>query len=86
MAVTQGPNEVVCHVQDEGPGLSAEDQAQLFRRGVRLTPRPTGGEASSGFGLAIAKDLIEQLGGRIWCESTLAHGARFSFSLPTGPA
>ena len=86
VTVTQGPDEVVCHVQDEGPGLSVEDQAQLFRRGVRLTPQPTGGEASSGFGLAIAKDLVEQLGGRIWCESTLAHGARFSFSLPTGPA
>jgi signal transduction histidine kinase len=86
VTVTQGPDEVACHVQDEGPGLSKEDQAQLFRRGVRLTPQPTGGEASSGFGLAIAKDLVEQLGGRIWCESALAHGARFSFSLPTGNA
>lgn len=82
--VTQGPNDLVCHVQDEGPGLSAEDQARLFGRGVRLTPQPTGGEASSGFGLAIAKDLIEKLGGKIWCESSLGRGARFSFSLPTG--
>ena len=82
--VTQGPNDLVCHVQDEGPGLSAEDQAQLYRRGVRLSPQPTGGEASSGFGLAIAKDLIEWLGGKIWCESSPGQGARFSFSLPTG--
>ncbi len=81
--VTEGPDHVVCHVHDEGPGLSEEDQAQLYRRGLRLSPRPTGGEASSGFGLAIAKDLTEKLGGKIWCESSLGQGARFSFSLPT---
>ncbi len=86
VTVAEGPDHVFCHVQDEGPGLSPEDQAQLFRRGVRLSPRPTGGEASSGFGLAIARDLIEKLGGKIWCETSLGHGARFSFSLPTDNA
>ena len=84
--VAEGPDHVVCHVHDEGPGLSEEDQAQLYRRGIRLSPRPTGGEASSGFGLAIAKDLTEKLGGRIWCESSVGQGARFSFSLPRGKA
>ncbi|HSB70970.1 MAG TPA: HAMP domain-containing sensor histidine kinase [Candidatus Methylomirabilis sp.] len=82
--VTEGPDHLVCQVQDEGPGLSEEDQAQLYRRGVRLSPQPTGGEASSGFGLAIAKDLIEELGGKLSCESFLGQGTRFSFSLPTG--
>jgi len=75
---------VACHVEDEGPGLSAEDQAQLFRRGVQLSARPTGGEAAAGFGLAITKDLVDKLGGKLWCESNLGHGARFSFSVPTG--
>ncbi len=83
VVVAEGADHLACHVQDEGPGLSIEDQAQLFRRGVQLTPRPTGGEASSGFGLAIAKDLVEKLGGKIWCESTPGHGARFSFTLPS---
>jgi signal transduction histidine kinase len=82
--VAEGPEHLMCHVQDEGPGLSAEDQSRLFGRGVRLTPQPTGGEASSGFGLAIARDLIEKLGGKIWCESSLGQGARFSFSLAKG--
>ncbi|HWU37933.1 MAG TPA: HAMP domain-containing sensor histidine kinase [Candidatus Acidoferrum sp.] len=82
--VAEGPDQIVCHVQDEGPGLSKEDQAQLYRRGVRLSPQPTGGEASSGFGLAIAKDLTEKLGGKMWCESSVGQGARFSFSLPRG--
>jgi signal transduction histidine kinase len=71
-----------CSVQDEGPGLSPEEQAQLFQRGVRLSPQPTGGEPSTGYGLAVAKELIEQLEGDIWCVSTPGHGARFSFRLP----
>jgi two-component system, sensor histidine kinase and response regulator len=72
----------VCDVLDEGPGLSQEDQAKLFQRGVRLTPRPTGGEPSTGYGLAVARDLIGRLGGAIWCESAPGQGACFSFRLP----
>lgn len=73
---------VVCRVRDEGPGLSQEDQAKLFKRGIKLTPKPTGGEPSTGYGLAVAKELIEKVGGTIWCESVLGQGACFSFRLP----
>jgi signal transduction histidine kinase len=72
----------VCRVQDEGPGLSQQDQAKLFQRGIRLTPRPTGDEPSTGYGLAVAKELIEKLGGEIWCESRIGQGSCFSFRLP----
>jgi signal transduction histidine kinase len=73
---------VACSVRDEGPGLSQEDQARLFQRGVRLSAEPTGGESSNGYGLAVAKELIDRLGGHLWCESTIGAGACFSFSLP----
>ncbi len=73
---------VMCEVRDEGPGLSPEDQARLFQRGARLTPTPTGGEASTGYGLAVAKELIEKLGGELGCESVLGQGCRFFFRLP----
>jgi signal transduction histidine kinase len=73
---------VVCAVRDSGPGLSPEDQARLFQRGVRLTPRPTAGEPSTGYGLAVAKELVESLGGRIECESEVGRGSCFSFRLP----
>ena len=53
----------VCSVIDEGPGLSEEDQGKLFQRGIQLTPTPTGNESSTGYGLAVAKELIEKLGG-----------------------
>jgi signal transduction histidine kinase len=72
----------VCQVRDQGPGLSPADQARLFQRGVRLTPSPTGGEPSTGYGLAVAKVMVEKLGGEIWCESVLGQGCRFSIRLP----
>ncbi|MBE9543305.1 MAG: HAMP domain-containing histidine kinase [Proteobacteria bacterium] len=77
-----GLTSVVCSVRDEGPGLSQEDQAKLFQRGIQLSSVPTGGEPSSGYGLAVAKELIDKLGGDLWCESTLGAGAYFSFRLP----
>jgi signal transduction histidine kinase len=77
---------VVCGVQDEGPGLTATDQAKLFQRGVTLSATPTGGEPSTGFGLAVARELVGQLGGSIWCESRPGQGACFSFRLPLASA
>jgi signal transduction histidine kinase len=75
-------DSVVVSVCDEGPGLSQEEQAHLFKPGVRLSPMPTGGEPSSGYGLAVAKKLVEQLGGQIRCESTPGQGACFFVRLP----
>jgi two-component system, sensor histidine kinase LadS len=75
-------DHVICTVRDEGPGLSVEDQARLFQMGVRLSNSPTGGEPSLGYGLVIAKDLVEKLGGSIWCESHPGCGAAFHVRLP----
>jgi signal transduction histidine kinase len=73
---------VCCDVQDQGPGLSQQDQAKLFREGVRLTPQPTAGEPSTGYGLAVAKQLIEKMGGKISCESVSGQGSCFSIFVP----
>jgi len=82
VTVRADPGFVVCSVQDHGPGLSPEDQSKLFQRGVRLGSVPTGGEPSLGYGLALAKELVDRLGGGIWCDSQLALGSTFSFRLP----
>ena len=76
--------DVACFVRDHGPGLSEEDQAKLFQRGVTLTARPTAGESSTGYGLAIANDLSHALGGSLTCTSVLGEGSCFTFALPLG--
>ena len=73
---------VVCHVRDEGPGLSPAEQELLFTPGVRLTPKPSGGEAASGYGLAIAKNFADRLAAELTCESTPGRGTTFTFRLP----
>jgi signal transduction histidine kinase len=70
-------------IQDEGPGLSAEDKARLFGKFARLSARPTGGESSTGLGLSIVKKLVEMLQGRVWCESELGKGATFFVEFPS---
>jgi signal transduction histidine kinase len=81
--VSKSGEDAFCSVRDEGPGISPEDQGHLFKRGVRLGAVPSGGEPSAGYGLAVAKELVERLGGAIWVDSEPGHGACFSFRLPT---
>ncbi|MBI2924386.1 MAG: hybrid sensor histidine kinase/response regulator [Verrucomicrobia bacterium] len=71
-----------CEVQDEGPGLSAEDQQKLFGKFARLSAKPTGGEHATGLGLSIVKRLVEAMNGRVWCESEPGRGATFIVELP----
>ena len=73
----------LCEVQDEGPGLSAEDQKKLFGKFARLSAKPTGGENSTGLGLSIVKKMVEAMNGRVWCESELGRGATFIVEFPT---
>jgi two-component system sensor histidine kinase/response regulator len=74
---------VRCEVQDEGPGLSAEDQKRLFGKFARLSAKPTGGENATGLGLSIVKRMVEVMRGRVWCESEPGRGATFIVQLPT---
>lgn len=80
--VTEKSGYFVCSVRDEGVGLSKEDQGKLFQKGIPLSPKPTGGESSFGYGLSISKELAVRLGGDIWCESELGKGSCFFFSVP----
>jgi signal transduction histidine kinase len=82
VTMTRNGTELICAVSDNGPGLSEDDQSRVFQRGAQLGPKPTGGESSSGYGLAAARDVVERLGGRIWCESVEGKGSSFMFSLP----
>ncbi len=53
-------------VEDDGPGITAEDRRRLFDRGVRLDSSKPG----TGLGLAIVRDVVELYGGRVTLEDS----------------
>jgi len=75
-------NVIRCEIQDEGLGLSEADQAKLFGKFVRLTPRPSGDEHSTGLGLFIVKKLVHAMNSKVWCESQLGKGSTFIVEFP----
>ena len=73
-------------VRDRGPGIPPRDRERLFRRFVRLGATPTGGETSTGLGLALAKQRARAMGGDLWYEDRPGGGASFVFELPLARA
>lgn len=69
-------------VQDEGPGIKADEMGNLFKKFSRLSSRPTAGEHSTGLGLSIVKRLVEAMNGRVWCESEHGKGCTFAVEFP----
>ncbi|GMU84997.1 MAG: sensor histidine kinase [Ignavibacteriales bacterium] len=68
-------------VSDEGPGFTAADIKNLFVRFKRLSARPTGGESSTGLGLALVKEMLNALGGDISLTQSSTGGAEFTIRL-----
>jgi two-component system, sensor histidine kinase LadS len=69
-------------VRDSGPGLTEEDKTKLFGMFQRLSAQPTGGESSSGVGLASVKNIVELHGGTIEVRSEGGKGSTFILTLP----
>jgi two-component system, NarL family, sensor histidine kinase EvgS len=69
-------------VRDQGPGVTPEEMPRLFQKYTCLSARPTGGEASTGLGLSIVKELVTRMDGQVWCESEPNQGATFIVELP----
>lgn len=76
------PQTMQISFKDEGQGLDAEDHKKLFKRFQRLSAQPTGGEASTGLGLSIAKKYTEVMNGSLICISEKGKGATFTVELP----
>jgi signal transduction histidine kinase len=70
------------HVKDQGPGITLKDRRKLFQDFARLSAKPTGGEKSTGLGLAITRRVVETHGGQIGVDSEPGEGADFWFTLP----
>ncbi len=66
-------------VRDNGPGLTAEEQARLFDPFIQLSKVRVKG---SGLGLSIVQRIVNKLGGEVGVESEIGQGSLFSFILP----
>jgi signal transduction histidine kinase len=73
---------VLVEVRDTGPGITDEDMKKLFVKYAKLGNAPTGGEKSSGLGLAICKRVVELHGGKTGARNNPEGGATFWFELP----
>src|SRR5262245_36834605 len=65
-------------VQDSGPGIPASQRERIFER---FAQGEEGGAA--GLGLSIVRDVVQAHGGRIYLESELGRGSRFTIELPS---
>lgn len=75
-------DNVQLSIQDQGQGLSTEEQQQLYKKFNRLSPQPTAGEHSTGLGLFIVKKLLDVMGGQIHCQSEPNQGCCFIVQFP----
>jgi signal transduction histidine kinase len=74
--------EVIVSVTDTGEGIHPDDLPNVFEEFRQGLAGRKQARAGSGLGMAIARQLLSLMGGRIWAESTYGKGSTFFFSLP----
>jgi signal transduction histidine kinase len=67
---------------DTGVGIDPENMQKLFLKFQQFDRIPKKGTQGTGLGLAITRGLVELHGGKIWAESKVGQGTRFTFTLP----
>jgi len=75
-------DKVRVYVADQGPGIPENEREKLFKEFSKLTPRPTGGESSTGLGLWIVKHMVMLQGGSVGVDCPPEGGSVFWVELP----
>jgi signal transduction histidine kinase/DNA-binding response OmpR family regulator len=75
-------SEVRITVWDTGIGIAPEDQARIFEEFQQVGGLDGQRREGTGLGLALARRFVELHGGRLWVESAVGQGSRFTFTLP----
>ena len=77
---------VTVAVRDTGPGISPEEQEQVFDRFYRGSLAESGHVPGTGLGLSIAQEIMRAHGGRVTVESKLGEGSTFTLRLRGAPS
>jgi signal transduction histidine kinase len=77
-----GRPTLLVSVADTGVGIAPEDQGRVFEQFGQAGDRLPDGPVGTGLGLPICREIVEHHGGRLWLESSVGAGSRFSFTLP----
>jgi two-component system, NtrC family, sensor kinase len=72
-------------VSDTGVGIAPEDQPKIFEEFRQVGSEYTHKVEGTGLGLTLAKKFVELHGGKIWVESEVGKGSKFTFTLPLNP-
>jgi len=75
------PDHIITEISDTGIGIPENDISNVFEEFFRASNVKKDNEAGSGLGLAIVKQIVTSHKGRIWVESKLGVGTKFTFSL-----
>ena len=74
--------ELIIAIRDNGVGIKKENIEKLFRIDENHSTLGTQNEKGTGLGLILCKEFIEKHDGKIWVESEVGKGSKFSFSIP----
>lgn len=77
--------EIWIAVMDTGVGIPERDYQRIFDRFYQVEPSLTRRYEGMGLGLSIAKSMVELHEGRIWVDSVVGKGSRFTIVLPVSP-
>ncbi len=78
----RGESELLISIADTGEGIPREYQDTIFEKFVQVKGVSQTTPGSVGLGLAIAREVVEEHGGKIWVQSTVGVGSTFSFTIP----
>lgn len=82
VGATEGGGELRITVRDQGMGMDATEQKNLFRKFYRTKKAEQSGETGTGIGLSIVQQIVEHHGGRMEVESAPGKGSTFTMVLP----
>ena len=77
-----GDSAVIVSVTDTGIGIAPDDQEAIFEEFRQVGSNYAQKREGTGLGLALTRKFVELHGGKIWVESEVSKGSKFTFTLP----